>query len=42
MAKQKPSSSLDLSAWIDQRQSQGLYHFNREDTKEMVKGAPFE
>ena len=31
MAKQKPSSSLDLSAWIDQRQSQGLYHFNREE-----------
>ena len=31
MAKQKPSSSLDLSTWIDQRQSQGLYHFNREE-----------
>lgn len=31
MAKQKPSFSLDLSAWIDQRQSQGLYYFNREE-----------
>ena len=37
MAKQKPSSSLDLSAWIDQRQSQGLYHFAREEALKTLK-----
>ena len=31
MSKQETSHSLDMSAWIDQRQSKGLYYFTREE-----------
>jgi predicted transcriptional regulator of viral defense system len=37
MAKQKFTSSLDLSTWIDQLQSRGLYYFTREEALKTIK-----
>jgi len=37
MGKQRPSSSLDLNSWIDQRQSQGLYYFTRDGALKFLK-----